>query len=205
MGWRKKLANSIKKYEKWKVRKALFIAVFLALPLGISADELKDRLKIEAKIGVKSSSANISINDIRQDISGYFLLQDSGSINQKEIGPIQGKYWLVGQSTGGYSSGGTGEFIIFETNEWSCDLAMGSKAHIDLKGLKTVYDKMGSGKFGYEYYGYLLLVNEGDGKAISVKSNKKVFEENSKKFSEFKTRDTFDKNFEAKAAGGWVQ
>ena len=108
------------------------------------------RVKLEAKVSIKKNSANLTINDIRQQISGYFLLQDTGSIYDVPVGPLQGKYWIIGQAAGGLNQGGGGKYIVFQREDWSQDLPVRGSVQIPIKEISTAYDKTGSGKFGYE-------------------------------------------------------
>jgi len=170
-----------------------------------SAADLQKRINIESKIIVKKADANISINDIRQSISGYFLLQDTASIYDDAIGKLTGHYWIIGKSAGGWTSSGSGEFVIFQEATWECEMPKQAKAHIDIAPTQTCYDKTGSGRFGYEYYGYLITVQGGDGRIILVKSSRKEFESAVDAFEKLKANTSFNKDLAPKGKVSWLQ
>ena len=186
-----------------------FLALLAVVSVALGSDENKKaidypkRVKLEAKISIKKTSANMSINDVRQQISGYFLLQDQASIYDPPVGGLKGKYWIIGQTVGGWSTGGTGKFIVFQRDDWSAELPLKGSAQVSVKETSTMFDKTGSGKFGYEYYGYLLVIQDPSDKYIIIKSNKKEFEEGGPAFLQLEERMTFDKDFKPKARGSW--
>ena len=175
-----------------------------ALEEGKALDHQK-RIMTEVKISVKSKSANMSINDVRQEIGGYFLLRDSSSIYDQPIGGLKGQYWIIGQNTGGWSSGGTGKYVVFQRGEWQADLPLKGTAQIPIKETRTIYDKTGSGKFGYEYFGYLFVIQSESGEYVVVKSNRKEFENGGPGFLKLEEKMTFDKDLSPKDRASWYQ
>jgi hypothetical protein len=169
------------------------------------AIDYQKRVQVEAKVTVKSKSANMSINDVRQDIGGYFLLKDDSSIYDSPIGDLKGKYWIIGQSVGGWSRGGTGKYVVFEREDWSANLPLKGTSQIFIQETSTVYDKMGSGKFGYEYYGYLFVAQDEADTYVLVKSNRKEFENAGPSFLKLEEKMTFDKDFEPKDWASWYR
>ena len=182
----------------------LTVALVYSLGHAYAAD-LQKRINIESKIIVKKADANISINDIRQCISGYFLLQDTASIYDDAIGKLTGHYWIIGKSAGGWTSSGSGEFVIFQEATWECEMPKQAKAHIDIAPTQTCYDKTGSGRFGYEYYGYLITVQGGDGRIILVKSSRKEFESAVGAFEKLKANTSFNKDLAPQGKVSWLQ
>jgi hypothetical protein len=169
------------------------------------AADLHQRIGIESKINVKKADANISINDIRQNIAGYFLVQDTGSIYEKAIGPLSGHYWIIGKSTGGWTYAGSGEFVIFQESDWKCEMSKQAKVHVDIAPTQTCYDKTGSGRFGYEYYGYLITVKGADGRLILAKSSRKEYESEVESFEKLKANTGFNKDLAPKGKVSWLQ
>ena len=176
---------------------------FLVTPL--LATDLQSRIVIESRIIVKKSDANISINDIRQNISGYFLMQDGASIYDKAIGKLSGHYWIIGKSAGGWTTSGSGEFIVFQDSDWACEMSNQAKVHVEIASTQTCYDKMGSGRFGYEYYGYVITVQGADGALILAKSSRKEFETAVAAFEKLKANTTFNKDLVPKGKVSWLQ
>ena len=183
----------------------LFIAVLGFIASQLLAADLQKRITIESKISVNQSDANISINDIRQNISGYFLLQDGGSIYDEAIGKLVGHYWIIGKSAGGWTTSGSGEFVVFQDSDWACEMSNQAKVHVEIASTQTCYDKMGSGKFGYEYYGYLITVQGADGALILVKSSRKEFEKAAAGFEKLKANTSFNKDLVPKGKVSWLQ
>jgi hypothetical protein len=183
----------------------LFSAFLGFIASQLLAADLQKRITIESKISVKQSDANISINDIRQNISGYFLLQDGGSIYDEAIGRLSGHYWIIGKSAGGLTSSGSGEFLVFQDSDWACELSNQAKVHVEIAATQTSYDKMGSGRFGYEYYGYLIAVQGADGTLILAKSSRKEFERAVAAFEKLKANTTFNKDLVPKGKVSWLQ
>jgi len=171
----------------------------------VFAADLQKRINIESKIIVKKVDANISINDIRQSISGYFLLQDTASIYEDVIGKLTGHYWIIGKSAGGWTSSGSGEFVIFQEAGWECEMSKQAKEHVDIAPTQTCYDKTGSGRFGYEYYGYLITVQGRDGRIILVKSSRKEFESAVDAFEKLKVNTSFNKDLAPRGKVSWLQ
>lgn len=167
--------------------------------------DYQKRISTEAKISIKSKSANMSINDVRQEIGGYFLLRDDSSIYDAPIGSLKGKYWIIGQNTGGWSSGGTGKYVIFQRGDWEANLPLKGTTQIPVKETRTMYDKTGSGKFGYEYFGYLFVIQSESGEYLVVKSNRKEFENGGPGFLKLEEKMTFDKDLSPKDRAHWYQ
>ena len=170
-----------------------------------SAADLQKRITIESKLIIKKSDANISINDIRQNISGYFLLQDTASIYDQAIGQVSGHYWIIGKSAGGWTTSGSGEFVVFQDSDWACEMSNQAKVHLEIAATQTCYDKTGSGRFGYEYYGYLITVEGADGTLILVKSSRKEFETAVAAFKKLKANVSFNKDLVPKGEVRWLQ
>ena len=169
------------------------------------AAELKNRISIETKISVKKADANISINDIRQNISGYFLLKDMSSIYEEPIGKLKGNYWIIGKNCGGWTTSGSGEFVVFQESGWECEMPTQGNVHVEIGSTKTCYDKTGSGKYGYEYYGYLITVESPDVGIVMAKSNKKEFEAQVDAFKNLKADMSFNKDLIPKNKVAWLQ
>jgi hypothetical protein len=182
-----------------------FSAVLGFLICQLLAADLQKRITIEPKIIVKKVDANISINDIRQSISGYFLLQDGASIYDNAVGKLSGHYWIIGKSAGGWTMSGSGEFIVFQESGWACEMSNQAKVHVEIASTQTCYDKMGSGRFGYEYYGYLIAVQGADGTLILAKSSRKEFERAVAAFEKLKANTTFNKDLVPKGKVSWLQ
>ena len=167
------------------------------------AIDYSKRVKFEAKVAIKKSSANMSINDVRQQISGYFLLQDEASIYDPPVGGLKGKYWIIGQTVGGWAAGGTGKYIVFQRDEWTVDLPLKGSAQVPIEETSTMFDKTGSGKFGFEYYGYLFVIQNSSSEYIVIKSNKREFEEGGPAFLKLEEKMTFDKDLKPKTRATW--
>lgn len=167
--------------------------------------DYKKRISTEAKISVKGKSANISINDVRQEIGGYFLIRDDCSVYDQPIGNLKGKYWIIGQNTGGWSSGGTGKYVVFQRGDWDANLPLKGATQIPIQETRTTYDKTGSGKFGYEYFGYLFVIQNELDEYVLVKSNRKEFENGGPKFLKLEEKMTFDRDLEPKDRASWFQ
>ena len=169
------------------------------------AIDYQKRVQVEAKVTVKSKSANMSINDVRQEIGGHFLLKDHSSIYDSPIGDLKGKYWIIGQSVGGWSHGGTGKYVVFQREDWSANLPLKGTSQISIQETGTMYDKTGSGKFGYEYYGYLFVAQNEADTYVLVKSNRKEFENAGPSFLKLEEKMTFDKDFEPQDRATWYR
>ena len=170
---------------------------------GKKEPDYRKRIGVEAKIAVKKNSANMSINDVRQQISGYFSLQDDASIYDPPIGGLKGKYWVIGQTVGGWSTGGTGKYVVFQKGDRAVDLPLKGTVQVPIKETSTTYDKTGSGKFGFEYYGYLFVVQNTSDEYLIVKSNRKEFEDGGSRFLQLEEKMTFDKDLSPKAQASW--
>lgn len=179
--------------------------VFIYFVDQSSAADLQKRIAIESKIIIKKADANISINDIRQSIAGYFLLQDTASIYEEAIGQVSGHYWIIGKSAGGWTTSGSGEFVVFQDSDWACEMSKEAKVHVEIAPTQTCYDKTGSGRFGYEYYGYLFTVQGADGRLILVKSSRKEYETAVPAFEKLKANTSFNKDLVPKGKVSWLQ
>lgn len=193
------------------MRSLVWVGVFFYVcGFAVRAEEAKainyqKRITTEAKIAVKNKSANMSINDVRQEISGYFLLKDDCSIYDSPIGNLKGRYWIFGQNVGGWSTGGTGKYIVFQAADWETELPLKGTAQVPFQETRTLFDKTGSGKFGYEYYGYLFVVQNTSGEYVLVKSNRKEFEQGGPAFLKLEEKMTFDKDLIPKDRAYWMQ
>jgi hypothetical protein len=62
--------------------------------------------------------------------------------------------------------------------------------------ISTVYDKVGSGKYGFEYFGYTVLVRStSDTNKYLVKSDRKVLEQSPEKLEGLKSGQLLDKSW----------
>jgi hypothetical protein len=60
----------------------------------------------------------------------------------------------------------------------------------------TVYDKVGSGKYGFEYFGYAVVVRSSSNpEKFLVKSDKKILEQSADKLGELKAGQLLDKTW----------
>lgn len=184
---------------------AISFCCFIATAEEKKPIDYPKRISTEAKISVKNKSANMSINDVRQEIAGYFLLQDNCSIYDSSMGSLKGKYWIIGQSVGGWSTGGTGKYVVFQREDWNATLPLKGSVQIPVKETRTMYDKTGSGKFGYEYYGFLFVIQNDLDDYILVKSNRKEFENGGPDFLKLEESMTFDKDLAPKKKTSWYQ
>jgi len=182
-----------------------FLLIFLSLIPKTFSAELKNRINIESKISVKKADANTSINDIRQNISGYFLLKDTSSIYEEPIGNLKGNYWIIGKNCGGWTTSGSGEFVVFQESGWECEMPTQGNVHVKIGSTQTCYDKTGSGRYGYEYYGYLITVETPDGGIIMVKSSQKDLEGQVDAFKKLKANMSFNKDLIPKNKISWFQ
>ena len=181
------------------------LLIFLSFASKTFAADLNKRISIESKIAVKKVGAKITINDIRQTISGHFLLRDTASIYEEPIGKLTGNYWIIGKSCGGWTTSGSGEFVVFQDSGWDCEIPNQGNVNINIGSIQTCYDKTGSGRFGYEYYGYLITVHGGDGRIILVKSSRKEFETAVGAFEKLTANTSFNKDLAPKGKVSWLQ
>ena len=181
------------------------LLIFLSFASKTFAADLNKRISIESKIAVKKVGAKITINDIRQTISGHFLLRDTASIYEEPIGKLTGNYWIIGESCGGLTTSGSGEFVVFQVSEWDCEIPNQGNVNINISSIQTCYDKTGSGKYGYEYYGYLLTLQSSDGSIVTVKSSQKEFEDQVDAFKKLKANTSFNKDLVPKNKISWLQ
>ena len=181
------------------------LLIFLSFASKTFAADLNKRISIESKIAVKKVGAKITINDIRQTISGHFLLRDTASIYEEPIGKLTGNYWIIGKSCGGWTTSGSGEFVVFQDSGWDCEIPNQGNVNINIGSIQTCYDKIGSGKYGYEYYGYLLTLQSSDGRIVVVKSSQKEFEDRVDDFKKLKANTSFNKDLVPKNKINWLQ
>ena len=181
------------------------LLIFLSFASKTFAADLNKRISIESKIAVKKVGAKITINDIRQTISGHFLLRDTASIYEEPIGKLTGNYWIIGKSCGGWTTSGSGEFVVFQDSGWDCEIPNQGNVNINIGSIQTCYDKIGSGKYGYEYYGYLLTLQSLDGRIVAVKSSQKEFEDQVDAFKKLKANTSFNKDLVPKNKINWLQ
>jgi hypothetical protein len=181
------------------------LLIFLSFASKTFAADLNKRISIESKIAVKKVDAKISINDIRQTISGHFLLRDTASIYEEPIGKLTGNYWIIGKSCGGWTTSGSGEFVVFQESGWECEMPTQGNVHVKIGSTQTCYDKTGSGKYGYEYYGYLITVEAPDGGIIMVKSSQKEYEVQVDAFKKLKANISFNKDLIPQNKISWFQ
>jgi hypothetical protein len=185
--------------------RSCLLLIFLSFGSDTFAVDLKKRISVESRISVKKADANISINDIRQNISGYFLLKDTSSIYEEPIGRLTGNYWIIGKACGGWTTSGSGEFVVFQESGWECEMPNQGNVHVNIGTTQTCYDKTGSGKFGYEYYGYLITMQSSDGSIILVKSSQKEYENQVDAFKKLKASTSFNKDLIPQNKVTWIQ
>lgn len=152
------------------------------------------RLKVEDQISKKSSNHNGSINDKRQDISGFLTLADSGSSLQKPLGAFAWKTLLFGKPCGPEAD--KAAYLVFSAKEGEGDLPLQGRLRMEVETVSTVYDKMGSGKYGYEYLGYAVVIrSKGDPNSVFVKADKKVLEQTPESLAELTGGELLDKSW----------
>jgi len=183
--------------------KNLGLLVLLALPFlpdGWAAEMDMARLKVDDQISKKSSNHEGSINDKRQEIGGHLTLLDTGSSLQKPLGAFRWKTFLFGKPCGREKE--QGEFLVFSSKEGEGELLLQSRLRMEVEPVSTVYDKVGSGNYGYEYFGYAVVVRSTtDEKAVLVKSDKKVLEKVLEKYEELSGGELVDKNWKVVRKG----
>jgi len=160
----------------------------------LSADIDLSRLKIEDQLTKKSSNHHGSINDKRQDIGGYLTLRDDGSSLKEPMGRFSWKTILFGKPCGRESA--KAEWLVFCVKEGECDLPLQGFARMESEPVSTVYDKVGSGKYGFEYFGYAVVVRSSSNpEKFLVKSDKKILEQSADKLGELKAGQLLDKTW----------
>jgi len=188
-----------------RLLQSCLLLIFTSICSQAFATELKKRISIDAKINVKKVDARISINDIRQNVSGCFLLRDTASIYEEPISKLKGNYWIIGKSCGGWTTSGCGEFVVFQESGWECEMTNQGNVQVNIGSIQTCYDKTGSGKYGYEYYGYLITVESPDVGIVITKSNQKEFEAQVDAFKNLKANMSFNKDLIPKNKVAWLQ
>lgn len=175
----------------WLRLLSLFLMIALAAVASSAGIDLS-RLKFDEQLSKKSSNHYGSINDKRQDISGHITLRDDGSSLQEPLGSFFWKIILFGKPCGMDSA--KAEWLVFCVKDGEGDLTLQGLMRMQPESVSTVYDKVGSGKYGYEYFGYTVLVrSKSDPKKFLVKSDKKVLEQSPEKLEELKTGQLLDK------------
>ena len=160
----------------------------------LSADIDLSRLKIEDQLTKKSSNHHGYINDKRQDIGGYLTLRDEGSSLKEPMGRFSWKTILFGKPCGRESA--KAEWLVFCVKEGESDLPLQGFARMESESVSTVYDKVGSGKYGFEYFGYAVVVRSSSNpEKFLVKSDKKILEQSADKLGELKAGQLLDKTW----------
>ena len=158
------------------------------------------RLKVDDQISKKSANHDGSINDKRQDIAGFLTLHDSGSSLQKPLGSFRWKTLLFGKPCG--RDRDRGEFLVFSSKEGEGDLPLQGRLRMEVEPVSTVYDKVGSGNYGYEYFGYAVVVrSSSDEKSVLIKSDKKSLEQSPEKYDELSGGELLDKTWKVVRKG----
>ena len=184
----------------WIVYGWLLASPILPLELALAGETDLSRLKVDDQISKKSSNHDGSINDKRQDISGFLTLFDSGSSLQKPLGAYRWKTLLFGKPCGSDSE--KGEYVVFSTKEGEGDLPLQGRLRMEVEPVSTVYDKVGSGKYGYEYFGYAVVVRSlHETNSVLVKSDKKNLEQMPEKYDELKGGELLDKSWKVVRKG----
>ena len=170
----------------------LFLVTFAGT--GLSADIDLSRLKIEDQLTKKSSNHYGSINDKRQDIGGYLTLRDVGSSLNESMGRFSWKTILFGKPCGRESA--NAEWLVLCVKEGESDLPIQGFARMAAEPVSTVYDKVGTGKYGFEYFGYAVVVRSSSNpEKFLVKSNKKILEQSADKLEALKAGQLLDKTW----------
>lgn len=162
--------------------------------LAFSAGMDLSRLKFDDQLSKKSSNHYGSINDKRQDIAGYITIRDAGSSLQEPLGSFEWRIVLFGKPCGMESA--KAEWLVFCVKDGEGDFPLQGLMRIEPESVSTVYDKVGSGKYGFEYFGYAVLVRStSDPTKILVKSDRKILEQSPEKLKELKSGQLLDKTW----------
>lgn len=168
--------------------------IIVALNLTHAAGFDLSRIRVEDQLSKKSSNHYGSINDKRQDIAGFITLRDNGSSLNEALGGFKWRLILFGKPCGMESA--KAEWLVFSIKEGQGDLPLQGALRCVPDPVSTVYDKLGTGRYGYEYFGYVLLARSIiDSKQILVKSDKKILEQSPEKLEELKGGQLLDKSW----------
>lgn len=178
----------------------LFFCV-LSFSDWVRAGEIdRNRLRVDDQISKKSSNHDGSINDKRQDIGGFLSLQDQGSSLQPPLGGFKWKTILFGKPCGRGTD--QGEWVVFSTKEGEGELPLQGRLRMDVEPISTVYDKVGSGNYGYEYFGYAVVVRSSlDPNVVVVKADKRALEQSPEKYDDLKGGELLDKSWKVVRRG----
>lgn len=175
----------------WESRWLGLLTSLLWLNFSMAAEIDPARLKVEDQLSRKSANSDGSINDKRQDIAGFLTLRDAGSSLQPPLGGFKWKVLLFGKPCN--REWEKGDFYVFSVKEGEGDLPVQGKMRMDAEPVSTVYDKVGSGKYGFEYFGYVAVIRSlADPKVVLVKSDKKNLEQAPDKLEELTGGDLLD-------------
>ena len=73
---------------------------------------------------------------------------------------------------------------------------------MEVEPVSTVYDKMGSGRYGFEYFGYAVVVrSKEDSSCVFVKADKKVLEQAPETLQELNEGELLDKSWKVVRRG----
>ena len=184
----------------WIVYGWLLASPILPLELALAGETDLSRLKVDDQISKKSSNSDGSINDKRQDIAGFLTLVDSGSSLQKPLGAFGWKTLLFGRPCGPEED--KAAYLVLSTKEGEGDLPLQGRLRMEVEPVSTVYDKMGSGKFGYEYFGYVVVIrSRGESASTIVKADKKVLEQNPETLDRLNGGELLDKSWKVVRKG----
>jgi hypothetical protein len=88
------------------------------------------------------------------------------------------------------------ECLVFSIQEGEGELPLQGSLRMHAEPISTVYDKVGSGKYGFEYFGYTVLVRStSDTNKYLVKSDRKVLEQSPEKLEGLKSGQLLDKSW----------
>jgi hypothetical protein len=170
----------------------IFMAVFASDVWCAEVD--LSRLKMDDQLSKKSANHYGSINDKRQDVGGFITLRDDGSSLKEPLGGFKWRVVLFGKPCGMESA--KAEWLVFSIKEGEDQLSLQGSLRMHSEPIATVYDKVGSGKYGFEYFGYAVLVRStSDPKKYLVKSDKKVLEQSPEKLEGLKSGQLLDKSW----------
>ena len=171
---------------------AVYMGVFIS---GTCCAELDlSRLKTDDQLSKKSSNHYGSINDKRQDIGGFVTLRDDGSSLKEPLGGFKWRLILFGKPCGVESA--KAECLVFSIQEGEGELPLQGSLRMHAEPISTVYDKVGSGRYGFEYFGYAVLVRStSDTNKYLVKSDRKVLEQSPEKLEGLKSGQLLDKSW----------
>ena len=187
---------------RWPLRRQFpeLVSLLLLLNFSMAAEVDVARLKVEDQLSKKSGNSDGSINDKRQDIAGFLTLSDAGSSLQTSLGSFKWKVLLFGKPCN--REWEKGDFYVFSVKEGEGDLPLQGKARMDVEPVSTVYDKVGTGKYGFEYLGYVAVIRScADPKVVLVKSDRKNLEQAPEKLEDLAGGDLLDKTWKVVRSG----